>query len=220
MPGNILYYFEKSPFFLIMSSTNLIKKLKYAEYFHADFTYNIVYPQMPLLIIGFSDYSRVFHPISFILTKKETSKVFFKALNKLSDWCSKLDISLNIKTLISDLSEVFQKNEQYDFVKIDCWYHSKILMQNQFKVFEKFNENMLLDVIFLQELYNSEIFEHGVELFMKAYDHFEELSALLIDFKCKRIISHRNWFEGAFIFSPSTNNGLEGYNGTLKNHVF
>lgn len=78
----------------------------------------------------------------------------------------------------------------------------------------------MADIDFIQTLYSSEIFLISIELFLKKYSQFEELLGVLDDFILKRIKFNKNWFEGAFVFSPSTNNCLEAYNGVLKNHTF
>lgn len=59
-----------------------------------------------------------------------------------------------------------------------------------------------------------QVFDELSELFLKKWRESElEFTKY---FKKQWLGAHRNWFEGAADYTPATNNGLEGFNGVIK----
>merc|ERR1719223_2020476 len=52
--------------------------------------------------------------------------------------------------------------------------------------------------------------------FIAKYSLNESIDVFMEKFKSNHVEKNRNWYEGAALCRPSTNNGLEGTNGVIK----
>ncbi|KAK7098959.1 hypothetical protein V1264_003169 [Littorina saxatilis] len=66
-------YDQKEAFFRVCMTTKRLLKLGAdAANVHADATYKLIWQGFPVLILGYSDANRMFHPLGLAVTKNET----------------------------------------------------------------------------------------------------------------------------------------------------
>lgn len=84
---------------------------------------------------------------------------------------------------------------------------------------QKFNNaknkiNILNDMRLIQLSATPQLFDEITKLFLRKWSKTE--SEFCSYFKKQWLGVHQNWYEGAAHYTPSTNNGLEGYNNVIK----
>lgn len=72
------------------------------------------------------------------------------------------------------------------------------------------------EIYFLQNITTRSLFDQGLKLFVMKYMNFNTTVKFIEHFKDKFIDNISGWFESYDIFNPSTNNGLERFNLTIK----
>ncbi|RNA17744.1 hypothetical protein BpHYR1_042134 [Brachionus plicatilis] len=111
-------------FHMGFTSEKLIRRLKEAEVFHVDATYKIIKKSNPLIFFGYTDISRKFHPVCYMITSHECEEDylhFFKSLNEIA-------LSFGI---------CFNPTLYSNCLSIMCFFH---LMQNVKKQTTKIQE--------------------------------------------------------------------------------
>lgn len=98
-----------------------------------------------------------------------------------------------------------------------CFAHVlRNVMKRSFK--SENNKNLIIDDIKnIQLAFDKQIFKMMTKKFCEKWIELE--NEFVTYFKKQWLGRHCNWYEGAAIYTPSTNNAQEGYNGAIKKKV-
>jgi SWIM zinc finger len=213
-------------FQIIFSTKRLLRLAQHARNVHVDGTYKLVYQGYPVLIIGFSDASRSFHPIALSLSMKERLCDYHHLFTVISASIHELfgDVfSYRPNVLISDASAAIKGAfrawcEDVDKKEIVCWAHvyRNIEKHKHLCSDETIRNNILTDVKVLQLCSSPEIFAAVAKLFLKKYQSLSSAIDFITYIDNSWLKQNCTWFEGYSLDNPSTNNCLEATNNNIK----
>lgn len=75
--------YNESPFLCFLPTKNTTRKCESLNFFHFNFTFKCLFPELPVLVLGGSDLNRRFYIISLVICEKETSGAVLFCLNTL-----------------------------------------------------------------------------------------------------------------------------------------
>ena len=106
-----------------------------------------------------------------------------------------------------------------------CWFHMQKAVSNRLCILDEnqLEKLILIDINALQLTSSNRLFEAAVKLFVEKWKrHINvNINSFLEYFQDEWVDHHCGWYEGYLPDGPSTNNGLEGTNGTIKTeHTF
>ncbi|KAJ8713391.1 hypothetical protein PYW07_013761 [Mythimna separata] len=211
---------SSSRFRFVLSTKYLLLKARDVKVIHADATYKLVWQGFPVLVVGSTDKNKRFHPFGLGVAtneEKEDFKLLFDAI--------KINIfnlySQNFKpeVLVCDAAKAIQ-NAFIEVFGEDvtirmCWAHAKKKIQARVEKDTRKNvhKDLLTDVDSLQAVTDSETFELASKAFLKKW---ENETTFIHYFKEQWLIQNRNWYLGAHMGSPATNNALKSHNRVIK----
>lgn len=216
---NYLYFLDQGDFCCVVTHLDAIKKLKKARHFQIDYTYKLMDPDYKLMVFGFSDINRKFHPIMFGISQDELALTIGFMFNQFEKICSDNNIILSFNTLTADLAPQFDamlRNNYPETVRLHCWFHVSKLIKSSISSELTNPGNIYSDICELQLMPTAQLFEYAYELFKIKYEQFTEFNQFLYSFEQNRILNNNLWYEGSQIWASSTNNGLESLNGKIK----
>lgn len=193
-----------------------------AQNFHADATYKLTFHGYPLIIVGTTDMERRFHLFGMTLTTNETTGDFEFSFKCVKNTVEKLyNKRIQPKALICDGAKAIRNGFKNAFpddasTMIMCWFHV-VLNFSKIKLNDEKNRNDLkrdLDTLHLS--FNEDIFDVGCNLFIQKWTNIEKECANHL--KKVYFDDLKYWFNGAASHAPKTNNALESFNGSIKNH--
>lgn len=178
-----------------------------------DATYKLNWHGFPFLVTGTVDRNKKFHPLCFSCTSREAAGDFAFLFNAMRDSIADLfDVQFEPTILIADGADSIRNAFKQVFplfsVMIMCYAHMMRAVTKR-PLNDKRNRNAILSDIRKMNLApTSEIFQMMSKLFLDKWQGIEP--DLTEYFESEWLGSHCNWFESAAIYSPSTNNNLEG----------
>lgn len=205
---------EEIDFQICISTKRLLQHASATGHLHVDATYKLIWEGFPVLIIGTTDSDRHFHPFCITISSDE-QKISFKYIFQ----ALKNQLSLSPHSLVSDaaaaIREAFLEVFGQNCSLIMCWAHMRRNVMKKLHLADESNRQELIDDIDLLQISSDEkIFTKAISLFVKKY---QDNASDFIDYLNQMwFSSHRNWFEGASINIPSTNNALESFNLVIK----
>lgn len=216
--GNLFFRF-------VLSTKNLIQKFASLDKFCVDATYKLNWLGCPLFVVGTVDQGKIFHPLCFAVCSSESTEDYKFIFKTISDTVEKLTKSKFEPTvMIADGADAI-RNAFYSVfpsAKIDimCWAHViRNVNKQTFRGGVKAKNAVLNDLRILQLSCSEEIFERNSKLFLKKW--MKKEPDFVKYFNKQWLGVHKNWYEGAAEYTPSTNNGLEAFNGVIKsNYTF
>lgn len=180
-----------------------------------DATYKLVWNGFPFLVVGTVDRAKKFHPLCFACTSNERKEDFVFMFESMKSSISNIFNDVFDPTvLISDAALSIRNAFEQVFdakVMIMCYAH---VLRNITKrpLKDKRNKKQILADIRQMNLATSvESFQLLSKLFLVKWKDVEP--DFVMYFEEQWLGSHCNWYEAAAVYSPSTNNNLEG---TLK----
>lgn len=185
-----------------------------------DATYKLVWQGYPFLLLGTSDANHVFHPFAVAVTKGETGRDFefiFSAVSKaVPEWKPSI--------LLADGSDAITKGFTTVFgvpnIRLMCYFHVKKDVDKDLHSVSDVNLRKLLkvDIDLLQSCQHENQFVQASKLFLKKWrkNSSKQVQDFITHFEQEWLIKYPNWYEGAAVGLPSTNNGLESTNGVIK----
>ena len=220
---------EKSSRFFI-TTRRLLSIAALSKFIHADSTYKLIWNNFPVLICGTSDQDKVFHPfgISVCTNEKdndfqfmfESLKVGLQAINQTAlpnDGSISL-IADSADAITNGFKAVFSPDT--DFKRRMCWFHMKKSVDNYLSILGEKDLQcaVLKDINVLQLATTEQQFCVASRLFFQKYssNSNSNMKKFLEYFNKEWLVKHVGWYEGYLKDSPSTNNGLESINSTLK----
>ena len=105
-------------------------------------------------------------------------------------------------------------------IRLTCWAHVQRAYEAQLAHIDdkEIMKNVGTDIYNLQLSFSKENFETNCRLFFEKWEKIKNksLEVFMKYFKKEWIVSkHCNWYEGAALCFPSTNNALESYNKSI-----
>ena len=157
-----------------------------------------------------------FHPFALAICHDETSDDFafiFDALYQFNtQWRPTILLADSAEAITNGFVQVFGHSE----VRINCFYHVCKNIEKYVKVITKGGKNadVVGDLLALQSAKDDDTFPAASRIFIKKY---RAVSCEFADyFESQCLQKNSQWYEGAAIGLPSTNNGLEATNRVIK----
>lgn len=206
---------------LVISSRRLLSLMKRSPLTQTDATYKLMWQGYPVLMVGTTDADHVFHPFALAVTKGETEEDFafiFGALHEADlEWTPTYLLADGSGAITNGFRSVFP----HDFIRLMCFFHVKKRVESHLRSLPKdgSRERLLADINTLQTCESSDQFQKVTKLFLNKWKkptsspcvrHFIEY------FEKEWLLGLPNWYEGAAVGFPSTNNGIEGTNAVIK----
>lgn len=213
---------EEKWFRYIVTTKRLLHNAKGANIIHADATNKITVQKYPLLVFGATDKTpdQKFHLIAIMISKHEASGDFefaFKAIRNAMLYVT--DTNFSPEYLMADAATAIANGFRGTFgdagkTILMCESHMKRVVDRH-KFHDQSNrEPIKSDLNKLKLAYSEAVFDQGCGLFVEKWAPKElELVKCIDEWWFHR---HHNWFDGAGIRTPTTNNALEGFNGVFK----
>lgn len=209
-------------FRFVFTTLFLLNLFKSTEKICIDTTYKLNWNGFPLTILGTIDRNKKFHPIAFACTTNETEDdyafVFQAVKSKVHQFFS---IIFQPSILISDAADAIRNAFYRIFpnatTDIMCFAH--VLRNIEKKKFTSNNNKQLIiaDIMLLQQAPDKTNFLLMSKLFCEKWRRIE--SKFIQYFEKQWLGVHANWYEGAAVYTPSTNNAQEAVNGIIKKKV-
>lgn len=213
---------DKNELRFLVSSKRLIQNAINADIFQTDATYKLIWQNFPVLVFGFNDKNRRFHPTGVCVTSHERSADFEFFFRSLKTAVTEIfNAQLKPSTLIADAADSIKNGfvEVFGDKKklVMCWAHVRRNVSKNLSKYirdKKKQAALMFDLDQLQLSRSPEILEKASQLFVKKW---EKESIEFVDYFTKEWLQqHRNWYEGYAKDTPSTNNALEATNRVIK----
>lgn len=209
-------------FRFVVTTKLLLRNAVKSNRLHADATYKLIWQGFPVLMTGFTDMHRKFHPTCAAVCTSEQEKDFvFIFLSIQQTIGNMFDKDFRPEYVIADAAPQIQNAAKKVFgveVKIVmCWYHMHKNVAAKVPTYLKEIKKQhvfLSDLDKLQVAKTPEIFDIAVELFMEKWR--KESTDLIDYFETQWVLKNRFWYESFGILIPSTNNALEAKNRIIK----
>lgn len=214
---------KKQGFRFSITTPNLLEKLSKCETICIDATYKLNWMGFPLIILGTVDRKKRFHPLIYACASHETTEdyafVFSSAKNSAASYFPENNFAP--KKLIADAADQIRNAfyEIFDCAEIDIMCFAHVIRNVRKRPFASKNNKVLIadDIKKIQLAPNRKIFEMMTNLFIEKWEDAEPNFTSY--FEAQWLGAHCNWFEGAADYTPSTNNGQESHNATIKRKV-
>lgn len=211
---------DENSFRFFITSKVLLENALDCVTIHCDATYKIIWQGFPVLVVGSSDFDRHFHVFGISVSCTEQTEDYEFLFNSLKEGVLKLfQREQNVTFLVSDgaksIHNAFKNVYGEDSIILMCWAHMRRNIDKKIlKLFPKNIRPLILDDLEHLQLANSnDSFDNAVLLFVKKWSAHKEF---INYFTNEWIAQNKNWFEGAAVRVPSTNNCLESWNKRLK----
>lgn len=214
--------FEALHFQFCLTTPKLLKKFIDLKTICIDATYKLNWIGFPLIVLGTVDRRKQFHPLLYACTSHETttdySFVFESVKNSIEVF---FEASFEPKTLIADGAMAIRNAfyNVFDSAELDIMCFAHVTRNIRKRPFAMKNNKVLIldDIRKIQSAPSSAIFEEMTKLFCQKWKPLEP--NFIEYFESQWLGPLANWFEGAAIYTPSTNNALESHNATIKRKV-
>ncbi|RNA00682.1 hypothetical protein BpHYR1_026613, partial [Brachionus plicatilis] len=196
---------EELSFRLFLTSQRLLENCKNTKFIQADSTYKLIWNNFP----SEHDYQFIFSSllIGLQLTNQQ---------------------ELGYVDLVADAADAITNGFKNVFgvrKRGMCWFHPKKAITTRIAILNDstLQSQIMLDLDALQLCQSDCLFEKASKLFLKKWINHsnKNIKDFLRYFESEWLLKHPGWYEGFLSDGPSTNNGLESINSTLKkNHSF
>lgn len=209
-------------FRFVFSTLFLLNMFKSVEKVCIDSTYKLNWNEFPLTILGTVDRCKKFHPIAFACTTHEKADdyafVFDAVKKKIHEYFSKI---FGPRTLISDAANAIRNAFYRIFpnATMDIMCYAHVLRNVDKQKFKSKNNKRLIkeDISLLQQAPDKKLFSFMAKMFCAKWRPNEP--KFIEYFEAQWLGVHCNWFEGAAVYTPSTNNAQESVNNVIKMKV-
>lgn len=190
---------------------------------HTDATYKLICQGFPVLILAISDANRRTHPVALSVTSHEDTECFEFLMQTLQQSARKLTgVTYKPRVVVGDGAKAITNAVQNVYgegcLRAMCWAHVYRSIQRRLVGLPSaVRESVLAGLETLQLAPSEGEFNMCLPLFLDWLRRQPELQQFAEYFTSQWLGELKGWFEG---FTParypSTNNGLEAVNGTLK----
>ena len=213
----------EASFIIFLTTKRLLGLVKFnSKHVCADATYKLVWQGYPVLIVGTINKEKKFHPYGLALTVNEETVDFEFIFRSIKDGAKNIfDNDFIPNSLVADASGAIMNGFSRVFGEPDkrimCWAH---MIRNVDKHANLVNDKkqwpkIRTDIEALQVAANSEMFTKGAQLFCDKCVAFPDF---LSYFKTQWLDRNFGWYKGYATTIPSTNNALESFYRTIKQH--
>uniref|UniRef100_A0AC34PWF5 MULE transposase domain-containing protein n=1 Tax=Panagrolaimus sp. JU765 TaxID=591449 RepID=A0AC34PWF5_9BILA len=215
----------KFDFVLSFTTPNLMKKQQEHDNPQADATHRMFWNKFPILLLGFSDASRRFHPTIWAVASRESEVTYSTIFKEIRNFDPEKIYTPKIvmgdgHAGITNAAEVFGNETE----RMMCYFHLKERVKKKLpslKISKMLKEKIKKDIEQLRGAASSEEFEKAAP-FMLADWRLAKIPEEFISYFEDQYIDSRSqlhkWFAGMSDYG-TTNNALEGKNNALKNQV-
>lgn len=220
---------EDPPRFIYMVTTKtlLTNATLLSDHIAIDATYKVVLQDFPLVLIGSNDKWNKYHPFGIALISSEKIQdyefIFEKFKNRFKDI---LQVDYDPNTLVADGSSSIRGAFESVFgvakKKVICFFHMKKCVKDKLKPYEKSIKekeqvtNILKDIQTLRNITDEDLFPVATSLFKKKW--IGVFPQFIEYFFTQWVQKMDGWYLGYAADSPSTNNGTEGKNQSVKEY--
>lgn len=223
----VVNFFRSAPndtekiFRIFYSTKRLLQFATESDIIHIDGTYKIMIQGFPVVIVGVTDYAKRFHLCGLTICSSESASDYQFVFESLMHGVIMVtEQDLRPRAVMADASAAITRGledsfEDENIVRLNCFAH---IMMNVDKC-ELLPENKELvknDVRTLQKSFDHKTFEVGSKLFIEKWMVYEQKFAEHFDKVYLK--SNNNWYGGCAPRAPKTNNALESFNKSLKQH--
>lgn len=210
-------------FRFLMSTPALLKKFIGLKQICIDATYKLNWNNFPLIILGTVDRANKFHPLIYACCSNETTNDYAFIFESVK---TAMEVFFETKfgptTLIADGALAIRNaffSVYFDTADLGimCFPHVlRNIMKQSFAV--KTNKWLIIsDIKKIQQSSNRDMFNMLCHLFCKKWVEFEP--TFVAYFQKQWMGQLNNWFEGCACYTPSTNNGCESHNASVKRKI-
>lgn len=206
-----------------VTTKRLLQNASESKIICADSTKKMVVQRYPVLVFGTTDNDTIqhFHLIGIMVSTFEKTEDFafaFKTIQTGMDRVFSIDYLPD--ELMADAAGAIHKGFKRVFGEnktvLMCYPHVMRAIDRRKCANPASKEKIKQDIRVLHLCYSKEMFERGCELFVAKWQNTErEFVKYFSDYWTSQ---NSNWYNGAAIRKPSSNNGLESFNGSLKIH--
>ena len=185
-----------------------------------DATYKLNWNDYPVMVIGTTDQDHVFHPYAMALCSNEGSDDFefiFRALHNFdTTWRPSILLADAAEAITVGFTHVFGESR----IRLVCFFHVLHNVEKYLKPLSKSGTGLQLnkDIRALQACQDESTFEKAFNLFKKKWNRVKDrrVKDFVSYFEEQWFDKNWNWYEGAALGQPSTNNGIESTNAAIK----
>lgn len=204
---------EDRRFRFVISTQRLLKNCIGITQLCVDATYKLNWQGYPFLVVGTVDRWKKFHALAFACCTNETTEDFAFMFHSMIDAVKLLfDETLAPEILIADgaysIRNAFTEVFLSAVLVIMCFAHVVRNVRKRPLKNNKHRASIMKNISIMNLASTVDKFEGLSKLFIKKWSKSEP--DFTTYFANQWLGGHRNWFEGASVYSPSTNNALEG----------
>ncbi len=220
--------FDKKTFRLAVTTKRLLENTLNSDMVQADATYKLIWQGFPVLIVGTSDSQRQFHPFCLAICTNETEEDYKFLFNSLKAAVSQVKKqNFQPRILLADAAQSITNGFISAFnispLRLMCWAHVKTNLDKKLNMIKDkdIQAQIQQEIVVMQTATKRDIFDQATKLFFEkwASTNHQGVSEFCTYFEKNWIKINYNWFEGASEKTPSTNNGLEAVNRTIKSEI-
>lgn len=211
---------DNQKFRIVVSSRRLLSLMNRFDIVSADCTFKTTLQGYPLFVVCVVDAMRHAHPVALACISHQQQADYEFVFETLIDACARVHVRLDIRWFLSDGERALKNAARSSFRNcktINCFFH---VVQNVKKYFKKSDipspvqVDLLNDIRQLQVAPSNAHFSCAVDLFKCKYRLYPEFLNFLD--KYLNTDDFAGWHEAFSPGMPSTNNGLEAINKSLK----
>lgn len=213
---------EELSFRFTVSTPLLLKKLSTLKTICIDATYKLNYHGFPLMVLGTVDRTKRFHPLAYACCSNERTYDYSFIFRSVKSAIKKhFNEEFEPDTIIADGADPIRNAFYLEFesAQLDIMCYAHVIRNcRKWPFSSKNNKQLIMDDIYQMQLApNRPTFNMMSKLFCEKWKDIEP--DFVAYFKKEWLGPHCNWFEGAAIYTASTNNGQEGHNAVIKRKI-
>lgn len=219
---HLIFKNDQPNFRFVLTTIKLLKFAHSCDVIHADAIHKLIWQGFPVLIVGATNRNREFFPICLAVSTNEQEDDFQMIFSALKEKIRSIfDQDFQPKVLVCDSSQAiknaFLRVFGSDTTVRVCWTHAKrnILKKVEQTIEKTTRKDVLQDFDALHNAPSGEVFNAASRAFIAKHATH---TAFIDYFEQQWLIENPNWFLGAATPSPVTNNALESFNKTIKDH--
>lgn len=204
----------------VVSTRRLLETAKRFQILACDATYKTNAHGYPLMILGGLDANQKLHVLAYcVSTHERTENYQFLFECVASSIWQEHQQEFSPRVLVADgaiaIANGFREAFPNSHTRIVmCYFHVKYAIKKHFRGVNA--EAIFCDIDMIRNSPTQRIFERAVELFE---DKWKEVEPGFCTYFVRNWVRMRSgWYEGFEPGCASTNNAVEGFNGTLKQH--
>lgn len=213
---------EALHFRFCLSTPRLLEKFIGLKTICIDATYKLNWNGFPLVVLGTVDREKKFHPLVYACMSHETTEDYTFVFETMKNVIENLfEESFEPEKLIADGAMPIRNAffNVYESAKMDVMCFAHVIRNIRKRPFTMQNNKALVldDIRKIQSAPNRGTFEKMSKLFCEKWEKIEPM--FVEYFRNTWLGALANWYEGAALYTPSTNNAVESHNATIKRKV-